>query len=261
MGSRTCPIENAIMLSAGVTCTGQVAATSKGGLTPVKQKVPGGVLGLTGLTWLLEFFGSEALTLYATPNWRACRVIHSVIRSRISPTASVECSAKRRNFAKSPDRPDHAEATSAARWVCFVYVIAMFSLTKRRSSLSTLIVLAIALAISSCSGGNDSSGSSTAASSSPSVLFLEADPTGKLAYTRTQATIPAGPIEIRFKNLQGLPHNVAINDKNHTLVAETPLVTQGSSSARATLRPGRYIYYSSVISDRHAGMKGHLIVE
>jgi hypothetical protein len=33
----------------------------KGGLRPVKQKVPGGVIGLTGLTWLLEFLGSEAL--------------------------------------------------------------------------------------------------------------------------------------------------------------------------------------------------------
>jgi hypothetical protein len=31
----------------------------------VKQKVPGGVIGLTGLTWLLEFLGSEALTLHA----------------------------------------------------------------------------------------------------------------------------------------------------------------------------------------------------
>jgi hypothetical protein len=35
-------------------------------MPPVKQKVPGGVVGLTGLTWLLEFFGIEALTLYAS---------------------------------------------------------------------------------------------------------------------------------------------------------------------------------------------------
>ena len=44
---------------------GQVAATAKGGLEVVKQKVPGGVIGLTGLTWLAEFLGIEALTLYA----------------------------------------------------------------------------------------------------------------------------------------------------------------------------------------------------
>ena len=65
MGSKDVPIENPITLSGGVTNTGQVTATSKGGMTVVKQKVPGGVIGLTGLTWLFEFLGSEALTLYA----------------------------------------------------------------------------------------------------------------------------------------------------------------------------------------------------
>lgn len=35
-------------------------------LLPAKQNVPGGVVGLTGLTWLEEFFSPEALALYAT---------------------------------------------------------------------------------------------------------------------------------------------------------------------------------------------------
>jgi hypothetical protein len=65
MGSKDVPITNPITLSGGILYDGTVAATSKGGLTPVKQKVPGGVIGLTGLTWLAEFLGSEALTLYA----------------------------------------------------------------------------------------------------------------------------------------------------------------------------------------------------
>lgn len=65
MGTKDVPIENAITLSGGLTSSGAVVANAKGGLTPVKQKVPGGVVGLTGLTWLLELFGSEALTLYA----------------------------------------------------------------------------------------------------------------------------------------------------------------------------------------------------
>jgi hypothetical protein len=65
MGSKDVPIEKPFVLSGGVTESGQVAATAKGGLEVVKQKVPGGVIGLTGLTWLLEFLGSEALTLYA----------------------------------------------------------------------------------------------------------------------------------------------------------------------------------------------------
>jgi hypothetical protein len=65
MGSKDVPIENPITLSGGITSSGGVVANSKGGMTPVKQKVPGGVIGLTGLTFLLELLGSEALTLYA----------------------------------------------------------------------------------------------------------------------------------------------------------------------------------------------------
>jgi hypothetical protein len=65
MGNKDVPITNPMTLSGGFTFEGEVFANSKGGLTPAKQKVPGGVIGLTGLTWLLEFLGSEALTLYA----------------------------------------------------------------------------------------------------------------------------------------------------------------------------------------------------
>lgn len=65
MGSKNVPITNPIGLSGGLHKDGTVTANAKGGLTPVKQKVPGGVVGLTGLTWLLELLGSDALTLYA----------------------------------------------------------------------------------------------------------------------------------------------------------------------------------------------------
>ena len=44
---------------------GGFAANSKGGLTHVKQLVPGGVIGLTGLDWLVNFLSIEALQLYA----------------------------------------------------------------------------------------------------------------------------------------------------------------------------------------------------
>ncbi|HET8863374.1 MAG TPA: hypothetical protein VFM94_09005 [Solirubrobacterales bacterium] len=65
-GSKDVPIENPLTLSGGADENFEgFTFNSKGGLTKVKQKVPGGVLGLTGLTWLLEFFGSDALTLYA----------------------------------------------------------------------------------------------------------------------------------------------------------------------------------------------------
>lgn len=66
MGNKEVPITNPITLTGGFE-EGLIGFfyNSEGGLKPVKQKVPGGVIGLTGLTWLLEVLGSEALTLYA----------------------------------------------------------------------------------------------------------------------------------------------------------------------------------------------------
>ena len=75
MGSKDVPITKPITLVGGVDSEfNNFAFNSKGGLSKVKQTVPGGVVGLTGLTWLLEFFGVTALSLYAetelagTPN-------------------------------------------------------------------------------------------------------------------------------------------------------------------------------------------------
>jgi hypothetical protein len=65
MGTKDVPIEKPMELRGSILPGDILGANSEGGLTPVKQKVPGGIVGLTGLTWLLEFFGSEALTLYA----------------------------------------------------------------------------------------------------------------------------------------------------------------------------------------------------
>jgi hypothetical protein len=65
MGSKDVPIEKPLTIRGGVTPAGELFYNSEGGMLPAKQKVPGGVIGLTGLTWLLEFLGSEALTLYA----------------------------------------------------------------------------------------------------------------------------------------------------------------------------------------------------
>lgn len=69
MGNKKVPIEKPLVLTGGVEELGfpsPLFFNSEGGLSKAKQKVPGGVIGLTGLTWLAEFLGIEALTLYAT---------------------------------------------------------------------------------------------------------------------------------------------------------------------------------------------------
>lgn len=65
MGSKDVPIKNPMTLSGGLTFTNQIVANSKGGLSPVKQEVPGGIIGLTGLDWLVNFLSLEGLKLYA----------------------------------------------------------------------------------------------------------------------------------------------------------------------------------------------------
>ncbi len=65
MGNVEIPISTPITLSGGMTAGGLFDYNSKGGLSPIKQTVPGGVVGFTGLTWLLEYFSVEALALRA----------------------------------------------------------------------------------------------------------------------------------------------------------------------------------------------------
>ena len=66
MGSKDVPITEPIELVGGTNEFAEnFAFNSKGGLLPAKQRVPGGVVGLTGLDWLLEFLSAEALELYA----------------------------------------------------------------------------------------------------------------------------------------------------------------------------------------------------
>lgn len=65
MGSKDVPISKPLVLSGAGTSTGEFVFNSKGGLLPAKQQVPGGIVGLTGLDWLVNFLSLEGLKLYA----------------------------------------------------------------------------------------------------------------------------------------------------------------------------------------------------
>jgi hypothetical protein len=66
MGSKDVPITNPIPMTGGTDSELEnFAATAEGGLKPVKQPVPGGVVGITGLDWLVNFLSVEGLKLYA----------------------------------------------------------------------------------------------------------------------------------------------------------------------------------------------------
>jgi hypothetical protein len=59
------PIAHPMALSGGRTESGGVDFNSVGGLPPVQQGVPGGLIGLTGLTWLNLLLGVDELAVHA----------------------------------------------------------------------------------------------------------------------------------------------------------------------------------------------------
>jgi hypothetical protein len=74
MGSKNVPITKPIALTGGRKGNGDIVWNSEGGLDPVKLEIPGGIVGLTGLDWLVNLLSLEQLKVYAvtetvgTPN-------------------------------------------------------------------------------------------------------------------------------------------------------------------------------------------------
>jgi hypothetical protein len=99
LGKKEVPITKAIELAGGTNEFGEnFSFNSKGGLSLVKQKVPGGILGLTGKAAALEELGGEALQLYAqvelagTPAFVSLEHIRLPIKVRlINPLLGSSC--------------------------------------------------------------------------------------------------------------------------------------------------------------------------
>lgn len=68
LGNREIPVTNPIVLRGAIEQeTSNFLFNSEGGIIPVRERVPGGLVGFTGYTWLDEALGkSELLNLYAT---------------------------------------------------------------------------------------------------------------------------------------------------------------------------------------------------
>jgi len=102
-------------------------------------------------------------------------------------------------------------------------------------------------------GGGEKAGGGGAES-----LEFEADPSGALAYTTTEASTKAGNVTVEFNNPQAVPHDVAIEEASGKTIGQTEIVTDGSDSTSVDLKPGKYTFYCSVPGHREAGMEGTL---
>ncbi len=109
--------------------------------------------------------------------------------------------------------------------------------------------------------GGGGGGSAGGGGTGGATVSFEADPSGGLAYTTTEAEAEAGKVTIAFDNPQPLTHDVAIEDSSGKEVGATELIESSSDSTVVDLKPGEYTFFCSVPGHREAGMEGTLTVK
>jgi len=108
-------------------------------------------------------------------------------------------------------------------------------------------------------GGGEASGGNESTGGGATLDFTAAE--SGLAYTSDTATSEAGKVTVSFDNPQPIAHDVAIEDASGKEIANTELVTEGSDTTTADLKPGTYTFYCTVPGHREAGMEGTLTVK
>jgi plastocyanin len=145
--------------------------------------------------------------------------------------------------------------------------------------LTALAAVAIAgFGLAACGSDDSSSPATTAAAESTSAttsaeasgsggggsggtVSIAADPSGALAFTKTNIAAPAGADTIDFENASSTGHNVEIEDSSGEDIAETDTISDGKTSTTADLQPGTYTFYCAVPGHREAGMEGTITVK
>jgi plastocyanin len=125
---------------------------------------------------------------------------------------------------------------------------------------AVLVAATVTTAVTTAGEEVTTEGGATGSAAPTSALNLSADPTGKLAYDKKQATVRAGQFPIRLVNNSSLPHNLTIA-KGAKVLAQTKTISGGSATTTASLTPGAYVFYCSVDAHRAAGMHGTLTVK
>jgi plastocyanin len=125
---------------------------------------------------------------------------------------------------------------------------------------AVLVAATVTTAVTTAGEAVTTEGGATGSEAPTSALNLSADPTGKLAYDKKQATVRAGRFPIRLVNNSPLEHNVTIA-KGAKVLVQTKTISGGMATATANLTPGTYAFYCSVDAHRAAGMQGTLTVK
>lgn len=118
-------------------------------------------------------------------------------------------------------------------------------------------------------GGAETKSAAEAAKELPSgvkgstlrLAAVEDVSTPSLGFSEKRAKVAAGPVTVTMRNPEGtqFPHAVAIEGKGVDETGET-VKAGGTSTVKANLKPGRYVFYCPVGAHRKEGMKGTLTV-
>lgn len=162
--------------------------------------------------------------------------------------------------------------------------------SKRRTLILAVAPVAAVITIAGCGGSSTSTTAPTPATTTPQATItraptgaggatattpgpssattrrgeqtvrVDADPTGKLAFTQTTLTARAGRITFVLTNDSAVPHNLAIGG-NGVNVGPSATVSDGKTTdLAATLKPGTYDFYCAIPGHKEAGMRGTLTV-
>ena len=122
---------------------------------------------------------------------------------------------------------------------------------------SFLLVLG-ATSMAVVTAGEDTHGSEAAAAVT-GEFDLAADPSGAIAYDKSEGNVKAGTVTIKLTNESSLEHNVAVAQGARQLgVSDT--IKGSETELKLDLKPGEYEFYCTIPGHRQAGMQGTLAV-
>jgi len=88
---------------------------------------------------------------------------------------------------------------------------------------------------------------------------LAADPSGAIAYDKSEGNVEAGTVTIKLTNESSLEHNVAVAQGSRQL-GVSPTIKGSETELKLDLKAGEYEFYCTIPGHRQAGMEGTLSV-
>jgi plastocyanin len=131
----------------------------------------------------------------------------------------------------------------------------------RRRSIGVALTLLVTVLLAAGCGGDDNGSATTeetTTTAEATTLQLAADPSGALAFDKTELDAPAGTVTIELTNDSSVPHNVEVEGNGVEKRSDT--ITGATTSVTLDLQPGSYEFYCAVPGHKQAGMEGTLTV-